>query len=84
MAETAHLKVSAHSWTSALNTAASMAFLAISRACDACDFKPHDAPLQQDLAEDPWKQEDGVLVLRDEPGLGVRVREEVVREYLFE
>jgi L-alanine-DL-glutamate epimerase-like enolase superfamily enzyme len=84
MAERAHLKVSAHSWSGALNTAASVAFLAISPACDACDLKPHDAPLQQDLVEDPWRQEDGVLVVRDEPGLGVRVREEVVSEYLFE
>jgi L-alanine-DL-glutamate epimerase-like enolase superfamily enzyme len=84
MAEAARIKCSAHSWSSALSTAASVSFLAISNACDACDFKPHDAPLKEDLVENPWRHEDGYFAVRDEPGLGMRVREEVVPDYLFE
>lgn len=81
MVEDAGLKASAHSWSSALNTAAALAFLAISPAGDTLDLKPHENPLQHELAEDPWVQVDGMLALRDEPGLGVTVREDVVAKY---
>jgi D-galactarolactone cycloisomerase len=46
------------------------------------DFKPHESPMQHELVSDPWVQEDGYLVVRDTPGLGVTVREEVVQKYL--
>jgi L-alanine-DL-glutamate epimerase-like enolase superfamily enzyme len=83
MTEAAGLKYSAHSWSGALNTAASLAFLAISESGDALDLKPHESPLQHELVEDPWVQEGGLLYLRDEPGLGVTVREEIVDKYSF-
>lgn len=83
MIEAAKLKYSAHTWSSALNTAASAAFLAISESGDALDLKPHENPLQHELVEDPWVQEGGMLALRDRPGLGVAVREEVVEKYSF-
>ena len=81
MIEDAGLKASAHSWSSALNTAAALAFLAISPAGDTLDLKPHENPLQHELVEDPWVQVDGMLALRDSPGLGVTVREDVVAKY---
>lgn len=83
MIEAANLKYSAHSWSSALNTAASLHLLAISDAGDTLDLKPHENPLQHELVEDPWVQEDGMLALRDAPGLGVTVREDVVAKYTF-
>lgn len=76
--EAANLSCSAHSWSSALNTAASLHFLATTPAADTLDFKPHESPLQHELVEDPWIQEDGYLALRAAPGLGVTVREDVV------
>jgi D-galactarolactone cycloisomerase len=84
MAEQARVQCSAHSWSGALNTAASLHFLAISDACDTLDLKPHESPMQHELVEDPWIPVDGILPLRDAPGLGVTVREDVVREYLLE
>ena len=81
--EAANLKCSAHSWSSALNTAASLHFLATSKCGDTLDFKPHESPMQHELVEDPWVPEDGMLALRDEPGLGVTVRESVVEKYRF-
>jgi L-alanine-DL-glutamate epimerase-like enolase superfamily enzyme len=81
--EAAGLAYSAHSWSSALNTAASLHFLAISDSGDTLDFKPHESPLQHELVEDPWAPQDGVLALRSEPGLGVRVRDDAVRRYCF-
>jgi len=83
MIEAAGLKASAHSWSSALNTAASLAFLAISPCGDTLDHKPHENPLQHELVEDPWVQRDGMLALREQPGLGVTVREEIVDKYLL-
>lgn len=84
MAEAVNVKCSAHTWSSALNTAASLHFLAISDCGDTLDLKPHESPMQHELVEDPWVPENGMLRIRDEPGLGVTVREEVVREYLMD
>lgn len=78
LAEAANVKVSAHSWSGALNTAASLHFLATSPNCDTLDFKPHESPFQHELVDDPWAQEDGLLRLRPEPGLGVTVDEKAV------
>jgi L-alanine-DL-glutamate epimerase-like enolase superfamily enzyme len=83
MAEAARVKCSAHTWSSALSTAASLHFLAISAVGDTLDLKPHDSPMQHELVEDPWVPVDGMLTVRDAPGLGVTVREDVVRDYLL-
>jgi len=83
MVEAAGIKYSAHSWSGALNTAASLHFLAISEHGDTLDFKPHESPMQHELVDDPWVQSDGSIALRPEPGLGVHVREEVVKQYCF-
>ncbi len=80
--EAENLRFSAHTWSSALNTAASIHMLAGSTHADCMDFKPHDTVMQHELVSDPWVQEDGYVVVRDTPGLGVNVCEEVVRQYL--
>lgn len=81
--EAVKLKFSAHTWSSALNTAASVHLLASSRAGWCMDFKPHESPMQHELVSDPWVQEQGYVAVRDAPGLGVTVREEVVKQYGF-
>lgn len=80
-AEQSQLICTAHSWSSALNTAASLHVLATSPAGYVLDFKPHESPLQHELVDDPWLQTDGLLTLRDRPGLGVTVRQSVVDKY---
>ena len=82
--ETADLRFSAHTWSSALNTAASLHLLASSTHGDSMDFKPHESPMQHELVSDPWVQQDGYLAVRDNPGLGVQVREEIVQKYLLQ
>ena len=82
--EAANLRFTAHTWSSALNTAASVHLLASSCAGWCMDFKPHESPMQHELVKDPWKQHDGQIKVRDAPGLGVTVREEVVKQYEFE
>jgi L-alanine-DL-glutamate epimerase-like enolase superfamily enzyme len=81
--EAAGLKYSAHSWSSALNTAASLHMLAMSNHGDTLDFKPHESPMQHELVEDPWEPMNGVLALRDRPGLGVTVSTQAVARYEF-
>lgn len=82
--EAANLHFSAHTWSSALNSAASVHFLASSDHALTMDFKPHESPLQHELVTDPWVQEDGYLVVREKPGLGVEIRENIVSKYLFD
>ncbi|MDT0203157.1 mandelate racemase/muconate lactonizing enzyme family protein [Nocardioides sp. AE5] len=71
--ESAGVNYSMHSWSSALNTAASLALLSVSDHGDTLDFKPHESPMQHDLVTDPWELVDGHLELRERPGLGVTV-----------
>lgn len=81
--EAANLEVSAHTWSGALNTAASLHLLANTTHGVSMDFKPHESPMQHELVSDPWVQEAGYLSVRDAPGLGVEVREEIVEKYYF-
>jgi L-alanine-DL-glutamate epimerase-like enolase superfamily enzyme len=81
--EAANLKWSAHTWSSALNTAASAHLLANSTHGVSMDFKPHESPMQHELVNNPWVQRDGFLAIGDKPGLGVEVREEIVQKYLI-
>ena len=67
----------------ALNTAASLHMLASSPHADCTDFKPHESPMQHELVSDPWVQENGYVAIRDVPGLGVTVCEDVVEKYVF-
>ena len=84
LVEAANLKFTAHTWSSALNTAASVHLLASSPAGWCMDFKPHESPMQHELVSEPWVQESGYLEVRDVRGLGVAVNEDVVRKYSFE
>lgn len=81
--EAANLRFSAHTWSSALNTAASVHLVASSRAAWCMDFKPHPSPMQHELVSDPWAAVNGLVAVRDTPGLGVQVREEIVQQYSF-
>jgi L-alanine-DL-glutamate epimerase-like enolase superfamily enzyme len=81
--EAAHLHFSLHTWSSALNTAASVHLLAISSQGHCLDFKPHESPMQHELVRNPWEQVDGYLAVRDAPGLGVDVREDVMGKYIL-
>ena len=84
LVEAENLGWSAHTWSSALNTAASIHLLATSTHGVVKDFKPRESPMQHELVSDPWVQEGGYLSVRDTPGLGVQVKEEIVKKYLFD
>jgi len=81
--EAESLHFSAHTWSSALNTAASVHLLASSTHGVTMDFKPHESPMQHELVTDPWVQSGGFIAVRDTPGLGVNIDEAVVKKYQF-
>ena len=83
MVAAAGLTYTAHSWSSAINTAASLPLVALSAAADTIDFKPHESSVQHELVDEPWDQKAGEITLREIPGLGVAVDEQVVRRLTF-
>jgi L-alanine-DL-glutamate epimerase-like enolase superfamily enzyme len=74
----------AHSWSSALNTAASLHLAAASDNVLVLELKPEPGPMQHELVTDPIEMVDGVIAVRDAPGLGVTVDEAAVRRYTFD
>ena len=63
-----------HSWTSAINTAASLQVLAASENGVLLELKPDPSPLQAELVDVPIEQADGWVRVPDTPGLGRRRR----------
>lgn len=73
----------AHSWSRALNTAASLHLAAASDNVLLMELKPPPSPMQHELVRRPIGQVDGWVAPPDGPGLGVEVDEAVVRAYCF-
>ncbi len=73
----------AHSWSSAINTAASLHLAAASANVLLMELKPLPSPMQHELVRVPIGQVDGWVAPPDGPGLGVEVDEAVVRAYGF-
>lgn len=83
LVEAANLRFSAHTWSSAINTAASIHLCANSTHGFGMDFKPHESPMQHELVSDPWIQKGGDIEVRDTPGLGVNVLPNIVQKFQF-
>lgn len=84
LAADAGISWNAHSWSSALNTAASLHLAAASPNVLILELKPEPSPMQHDLVTDPIEMRDGWIDVRDAPGLGVTVDEAAVRRYSFD
>lgn len=78
-----HHYINAHSWSSAINTAAALHLTAIAPNYIIFEMKPLPSPLQYELVAEPFVQKGGWLEVPDKPGLGVDVNEAVVQKYLF-
>jgi L-alanine-DL-glutamate epimerase-like enolase superfamily enzyme len=83
MAAAAGRSWNAHSWSSALNTAASLHLAATAPNTLIFELKPLPSPMQHELIRDPIEQQDGWVSPPDGPGLGVEVDEAVVAHYRF-
>jgi L-alanine-DL-glutamate epimerase-like enolase superfamily enzyme len=72
-----------HAWSSAVNTAASIALSAITPRCLLQELKPDENPMQHELVDEPFAQEGGFIAVPRRPGLGVEPKESVLRKYAF-
>jgi L-alanine-DL-glutamate epimerase-like enolase superfamily enzyme len=70
-----------HAWSSAVNTAASLALSAITSRCLLQELKPDANPMQHELVDEPFKQTGGWIDVPTKPGLGVEPREDVLAKY---
>jgi len=84
MAAEARQAWNAHSWSSAINTAASLHLAAASPNVLLLELKPEPSPMQNDIVSDPIVMEDGFIAVRDAPGLGITIDEAALRRYLFD
>jgi L-alanine-DL-glutamate epimerase-like enolase superfamily enzyme len=73
----------AHSWSSALNTAASLHLAVAAPNTLIFELKPVPSPMQHELVRNPIEQVDGWVSPPEGPGLGVEVDESVVARYRF-
>ncbi len=83
MAAAAGLWWNAHSWSSALNTAASLHLATAAPNTLLFELKPLPSPMQDELVRNPIHAMDGRVLAPLGPGLGVDVDEAVVRGYAF-
>jgi L-alanine-DL-glutamate epimerase-like enolase superfamily enzyme len=84
IATNAGMSWNAHSWSSAINTAASLHLCAASPNVLLLELKPEPSPMQNDIVSDPIEMKDGWIAVRDTPGLGVTVDEAAVRRFAFD
>ena len=70
-----------HAWSSAVNTAASIALSASTPRCLLQELKPDESPMQHELVTEPFVQHDGWIDVPRRPGLGVEIDETVLAKY---
>lgn len=73
----------AHAWSTALDTAASLAISWAKPACRQFEEQPFKGPMQADLIGGAIVHRDGYVPEPSGPGLGVTVDEDVVRHFLI-
>jgi L-alanine-DL-glutamate epimerase-like enolase superfamily enzyme len=84
MAAAAGLSWNAHSWSSAINTAAALHLAVAAPNTLLFELKPVPGPMQHELVRTPFEQVDGWIAPSDAPGLGIDVDESVVAAYAFD
>ena len=81
LVEAADIWFNAHTWSSAVSTAASLALSASTRRCLTFELKPLVNPMQHELVPEPFAQQNGWISVGKKPGLGIEVIEPVLEKY---
>ncbi len=81
--EQANLWFNSHAWSSAVNTAASIALSASTARCMFQELKPDESPMQHELVETPFAQSGGWVEVPRGPGLGVEPIDRILRKYAW-
>ncbi len=83
LVEAAGLWFNSHAWSSAINTAASIALSASTPRCLLQELKPDENPMQHELVDEPFIASNGSIGVPNKPGLGIEVNEKIVDKYAF-
>lgn len=83
LVEAAGLWFNSHAWSSAVNTAASIALSASTPRCLLQELKPDENPMQHELVDEPFVANNGTIGVPNKPGLGINVNEKVLAKYAF-
>jgi L-alanine-DL-glutamate epimerase-like enolase superfamily enzyme len=81
LVEQSEIWFNSHAWSSAVNTAASIALSASTPRCLLQELKPDENPMQHELVDEPFEQRGGEIGVPMKPGLGVEPKEDVLRRY---
>jgi len=81
LVEQANVWFNSHAWSSAVNTAASIALSASTPRCLLQELKPDQSPMQHELVDEPFAQRDGLIAVPRRPGLGVEPKQSVLDKY---
>lgn len=81
LCEAQRRSINAHAWSTAVTTAASLHLSMATPAAWVFELKPLESPMQHDLVEAPIRHENGRIQADNAPGLGVNIRESVLRKY---
>ncbi|MBX3061400.1 MAG: mandelate racemase/muconate lactonizing enzyme family protein [Anaerolineae bacterium] len=71
----------AHTWSSGINTAASIHLSAATSNVIVLEVKPIPNPMQHELIKEPITVQNGWIEIIEKPGLGVEIDEAVLRKY---
>jgi L-alanine-DL-glutamate epimerase-like enolase superfamily enzyme len=83
LVEDQHRWFNSHAWSSAVNTAVSIALSASTDRCLVQELKPDVNPMQHELVPEPIVARNGRVALLTGPGVGVTPDESVIRKYAF-
>lgn len=72
----------AHSWSSVVNSAASIQLAAASTNVLLMELKPVPSPMQDDITTTPIRQHDGYIEVPEGPGLGIEIDQVAVRSFI--
>jgi L-alanine-DL-glutamate epimerase-like enolase superfamily enzyme len=78
-----NVKMDPHSWSSAINTAASIHIALANTNASIFEMKPSENPMQHELVSNPISHRDGWIYAPEGAGLGVDVIEDTVQKYLL-
>ncbi|WP_432970369.1 mandelate racemase/muconate lactonizing enzyme family protein [Dactylosporangium sp. CA-233914] len=83
LVERHHRWFNSHAWSSAVNTAVSIALSASTDRCLVQELKPDPNPMQYELVDDPIVASNGRVAVLTGPGIGVEIKESVLHKYRF-
>jgi L-rhamnonate dehydratase len=80
-AELRGVRVIPHCWSSDILVAATMHVITALADCPFLEFNVMDQPLRRRLARQPIRPDGGVVSVPEQPGLGIELDEDTMREY---